>query len=304
MSVSSLLHPRNAHADRYDLELLASTFAPLKKFIFTNKYGAQTIDFKNDQAVTHLNTALLMHYYQVAYWHLPKGYLCPAIPGRADYVHYLADLLGQPKPNRKVSLLDIGCGANLVYPIIASQCYQWRVTGAELDQLAFDNASDIIAKNDLSIDLRRQQHQNAIFDGIIGKNGVFDVTMCNPPFHQSAFEARSGSRRKWQNLGQKEQGDALNFGGQANELWCEGGEVAFVRKMIMQSEDYKMQVLWFTSLVSKNDHLTMLKASCEHANAKQVKVVEMHQGQKSTRFLAWSFFDAQQEQQWKKLRLA
>ena len=40
-----------------------------------------------------LNRAILMHHYGVKSWDIPAGYLCPPIPGRADYIHSVADLL-------------------------------------------------------------------------------------------------------------------------------------------------------------------------------------------------------------------
>ena len=40
-----------------------------------------------------LNKALLAHFYAVKHWDIPDGFLCPPVPGRADYVHHLADLL-------------------------------------------------------------------------------------------------------------------------------------------------------------------------------------------------------------------
>ncbi len=67
------------------------------------------------------------------------------------------------------------------------------------------------------------------FNGIIHKNEQYDATLCNPPFHDSAAAARAGSERKRRNLGLNKD-DALNFGGQQQELWCEGGEVTFIKK--------------------------------------------------------------------------
>ena len=83
----------------------------------------------------------------------------------------------------------------------------------------------------------------------------------------------------------------LNFGGQKAELWCPGGELAFIRNMIKESKAYQSQVLWFTCLVSKKEHLSKLKFSLKKAQASQVKVVNMAQGQKISRFIAWSFFE-------------
>jgi 23S rRNA (adenine1618-N6)-methyltransferase len=37
---------------------------------------------------------LLISYYDIQKWDIPH-YLCPPIPGRADYIHYIADLLAE-----------------------------------------------------------------------------------------------------------------------------------------------------------------------------------------------------------------
>ena len=58
-----------------------------------NQFGDESVDFANPAAVKALNRALLRQDYGLDYWDIPAGYLCPPIPGRADYVHYLADLL-------------------------------------------------------------------------------------------------------------------------------------------------------------------------------------------------------------------
>jgi 23S rRNA (adenine1618-N6)-methyltransferase len=61
--------------------------------------------------------------------------------------------------------------------------------------------------------------------------------------------------------------------------------------MINESQDFAQQVMWFTSLVSKNDNVRPLKRLLNQIGAKQVKVVSMSQGQKVSRLIAWSFFD-------------
>ena len=141
-----------------------------------------------------------------------------------------------------------------------------------------------------SIRLRRQKEAASIFNGIIHKNESYDATMCNPPFHDSAATARAGSERKRRNLGQAEDA-ALNFGGQQQELWCEGGEVAFILRMIAESKQFGRQVKWFTTLVSRGDNLPPLYRALSEAGAVKVVKKEMAQGQKQSRFIAWSFMD-------------
>ena len=243
-----------------------------------------------------LNKALLAHFYGVTHWDIPEGFLCPPVPGRADYLHYLADLLADDRGGvipQQATVLDIGTGANLIYPLIGVHEYHWRFTGSEIGAEAFASAQAIINANpglSRSIRLRRQKDAASIFNGIIHKNEHYDATLCNPPFHDSAAAARAGSERKRRNLGQAEDG-ALNFGGQQQELWCEGGEVAFILRMIAESKQFARQVKWFTTLVSRGDNLPPLYRALTEAGAVKVVKKEMAQGQKQSRFIAWTFMD-------------
>ncbi len=172
------------------------------------------------------------------------------------------------------NVLDIGVGANCIYPLIGAHEYRWRFTGSETHLQAFASAQAIVSANPSltrMIRLRRQKDNESMFNGIIHKNEQYDATLCNPPFHDSAASARAGSERKRRNLGQ-ERDDALNFGGQQQELWCEGGEVAFIKNMIAESRDYARQVMWFTSLVSKGENLPPLYRALTDVGA--VKVVK------------------------------
>lgn len=290
------LHPRNRHRSRYDMQALCLSCPPLQDFIVQTPAGEPSVNFADPQAVKMLNKALLAHYYGVTHWDIPEGFLCPPVPGRADYVHHLADLLAEDNAGvipKQATILDIGTGANLIYPLIGAHEYGWRFTGTEIDASAFSSAQAIINANaglSRAIRLRRQKDAADIFNGIIHKNEQYDATLCNPPFHDSAASARAGSERKRRNLGQAEDG-ALNFGGQQQELWCEGGEVAFILKMIAQSKAFGRQVKWFTTLVSRGDNLPPLYRALTEAGAVKVVKKEMAQGQKQSRFIAWSFMD-------------
>jgi 23S rRNA (adenine1618-N6)-methyltransferase len=279
------MHAENPFMKAYNLTLLGQHHAPLKEFVFNNKYGNESIDFADRQAVIALNAALLKTYYGVS-WQIPANNLCPPIPGRLDYLLHIADLI--PKP--KLRLLDIGTGANLIYPILASCHFNWDCVASEVDKNSFKSAQEIIQKNKElhKIDLRFQQYKSKIFAHIIQPQDVFDVVICNPPFYKNQYDAQQKNQRKVKNLQLKSK-DALNFGGCSNELWYKGGEEAFIKKMIAESEDFKAQVHWFTSLVSRKEHLRNLKRAINKTSATQVKIVEMEQGNKKSRFIAWRF---------------
>ena len=138
--------------------------------------------------------------------------------------------------------------------------------------------------------LRYQADPAVIFQSVIEEGEYFDLSICNPPFHESADMARQGSQRKIKNL----KGDApadpiLNFGGQATELWTVGGEIGFIGRMIQESVTVQTQVGWFTVLVSKSTHLSYFQGQLEKAGVKSQRVIEMGQGNKRSRILAWSF---------------
>lgn len=303
------LHPRNKHRGRYDFDHLIQVSPSLASFVRLNDYNDASIDFANPQAVKSLNQALLKQFYNISDWNIPAQYLCPPIPGRADYLHYLADLLasangGVIPQGESVRVLDIGVGANVIYPLIGNREYGWRFVGADIDAIALANAQGILNANSslsTAVELRIQTSPSSIFKGLVGHGETFDLTMCNPPFHASLDEARSGTKRKWQNLGKnvgKGNSSVLNFGGQAAELYCAGGEEAFVSSMINESMQIATQCLWFTTLISKASSLPSVYRALKKASALQVKTIDMAQGQKKSRIVAWTFLNTKQQHEW------
>ena len=292
------LHPRNPHRAPYDFARLRLACPALASFIRDNGFAVDSIDFANPAAVRALNQALLREFYGIVGWDLPPGYLCPPIPGRADYIHHVADLLGAGRAGgiphgSSVAVLDVGTGANCVYPIIGHHDYGWRFVGTEVDSLALTNAQRIIAANPAlagRVQLRRQANTVAIFRGVVEPEEHFAATLCNPPFHASAAEALAGTRRKVANLhGDRSPTPVLNFGGQSSELWCQGGEVGFVRRMIAESAGFAGQCRWFTTLVSKAASVPPILAALKQVPAKTVRIIPMAQGQKHSRIVAWTF---------------
>lgn len=331
MQTASDLHPRNRHQGQYDFEKLIQAMPELKKHVFTNEHGTITINFFDPLAVRMLNKALLIHFYGLEYWDIPENYLCPPIPGRAEYIHRLADLLSEYPPvsgkivklsnssSEKVLpksrvILDIGVGANCIYPIIGCLEYGWAFIGSEIDPVAAESALKIVERNetlDGMVDIRFQPNRSDFFSGILQRGEFLAATMCNPPFHSSPEEARSKASNKLKNLsagkseaeeriilGQKELSGGksvksgkpkLNFGGQSNELWCPGGEIQFVQEMIRQSHRYAKNVGWFTTLISKKENLPAIYSALKKVSASQVKTIEMGHGNKKSRIVAWRF---------------
>lgn len=299
------LHPKNAHKFGYDFDKLIHTNPDLNQYVFINNFATKTIDFSDPDAVKSLNKSILMHDYAIDFYDLPENYLCPPIPGRVDYIHYIADLLSANNNNviptgENIVGLDIGIGSNCIYPILGNALFNWTFVGTDIDENAIQNCKKIIENNPKLIDgisLQLQVEPRFIFKNIISREDKFAFTICNPPFHNSAVEATKSSIRKVNNLEKiRTQKPVLNFGGQSSELWCDGGEIAFVTQMFYESAKYPLQVLWFTTLISKKENLPNVYKILNKLQAVEVKTIEMSQGQKTSRIVAWTFMTKKQQQ--------
>jgi 23S rRNA (adenine1618-N6)-methyltransferase len=304
--VKTELHPRSQHRERYNFKALIKSSPALVTFVAPNKYGDESIDFFNPEAVKALNKALLIHHYGLEFWDIPEHFLCPPIPGRADYIHNIADLLKGnhseiPKGNH-IKGLDIGVGANCIYPIIGQHEYGWSFIGSDTDENAITSAKTIEQRNyslKSNLEIRRQEKSNDFFYNILKPEEKVDFTMCNPPFHASLDDAQKASLKKLKNLKGKRPSKALlNFGGQQNELWTKGGEARFVKDMIYESKHFGEQCFWFTSLISKEVTLKPTYKVLEKVNATEVKTIEMGQGHKISRVIAWTFLSEKEQKEW------
>lgn len=301
------LHERNRNQDRYDLEALIEVKQELKNFLKPNKHGVETIDFSQAEAVKLLNQAILHHYYGISNWDFPPKYLCPPIPGRADYLHYLADLLREDNfgkiPSKGVKVFDVGTGASCIYPIIGVTEYNWNFIASDVNPEAINSAKNIVENNPSlknKIDCRLQEDPHSFFSGIIRSAENFDLTMCNPPFHGSIEEAREGNIRKVENLTGKEVlNPKRNFSGVREELIYEGGEYAFIKAMINESKEYADHCFWFSSLVSKKTNLDKIYSVLDAVGTQEVRTLDMATGNKTSRIVAWTFLSPELQKEWK-----
>ena len=305
------LHPRNKNRERYDLSALINATPELKKHVSPNKFGDDSVDFSSPLAVKLLNRALLSHYYGLENWEFPDENLCPPIPGRADYIHYMADLLcennfGTIPTGDKITCLDVGLGASCIYPIIGVTEHQWHFIGSDINPLSIESAQNIVNSNSSlkgKVECRLQKNPKNIFQGILGKAEKVDLTICNPPFHSSIEEAQKGTLRKTKNLSGKKVNPAeLNLAGISKELVYDGGEYRFIQNMIRESKVISKNCYWFSTLVSKQSNLKGIYQLLERAEALQIKMIPLGTGNKSSRIVAWTFLSRKERKEWKETR--
>ena len=311
-SSKARLHINNKNRERYDLAALIIAVPALKEYIQPNKRGEDSIDFSKPEAVKLLNEALLNHYYGIKSWDFPTENLCPPIPGRADYIHYMADILkgnnyGKLPIGKKITGLDIGVGASAIYPIIGVTEYDWNFIASDIDEASIAAVNKITAANPTltgRITAKVQSDTNHFFEGIVEAEDKIDFTICNPPFHASLEKAQEGSRRKVKNLtGKTEETPTLNFAGTANELVYEdGGESGFIQKMITESKQFGKQCFWFSTLVSKQSNLKGIYKALDRNGAVKERTITMGTGNKSTRIIAWTFLSTEEQKEWVETR--
>lgn len=308
---SKRLHARNRNRDRYDLNALLICNPELKEFVKPNHFGDDSIDFSSPMAVKLLNKSLLHHYYGIRNWDFPDENLCPPIPGRADYLHHIADLLAENNfgvipMGDTFTCLDVGVGASCIYPIIGVTEFAWKFIGSDIDPKSIASAQHIVDSNDSlknKITFRLQKNPRAIFRGIIADSDKIDLTVCNPPFHTSLEDAQEGTLRKIKNLsGKTEKTPVLNFAGNGNELVFNGGEFQFIQNMIADSKMVSKNCFWFSTLVSKQSNLKGIYSSLDKNDAIQIKTLDMGTGNKSSRIVAWTFLSKQEQKEWRETR--
>jgi 23S rRNA (adenine1618-N6)-methyltransferase len=292
------LHPRNRHQGTYDFAALKASHPTLEGFLTSKANGGQIIDFAAPNAVKALNAAILSHDYGIENWEIPEGYLCPPVPGRADYLHYLSDLLNES--NDRIStgntrILDIGTGANAIYALLGATIYGWNMIGSEIDKIAIEFAKHTLSYSPAlasKIELRYQANPQRILKGIIRNDELFDAVICNPPFYSSEDTANRANRKKQEKhlkLGLPVSLGKRTFQGQSRELFCEGGERRFIENLVFESRDYSEQCKWFTTLVSRQSTLAFIQSALAETKVADSRIISMRHGNKYCRIIAWTY---------------
>jgi len=306
----SKLHPRNKNRERYDFKLLIERSPELAPYVKPNMHGDDSVDFTDPKAVKILNKALLMNQYGISYWDIPEGYLYPPIPVRADYIHHIADFLcrnnyGKIPKGSHIKCLDIGVGASCIYPIIGNQDYGWSFIGSDIDSIAIESANRIMDSNPSlqgKVECKLQPNSKDYFYGIIRKDELIDLSICNPPFYASAKDAEASTLKKTLKNQDNNAEPILSVEAQNHELWCDGGEEKFVRNMILQSKKFASNCFCFSTLVSKESNLKSIYLVLEQVEAYGVETIPMGQGNKISRIVLWTFLSTEEQNKWKNTR--
>lgn len=147
-------HPRNKYSENPpDFAHLASLYPSFKPFVFFSRDGRPRIDWTDFNATRELTRVLLLHDHRLNWW-IPDGQLCPTVPNRSNYIHWIEDLLSsdiivKPTSNGgdKVRGFDIGTGANCIYPLLGASLLGWSFVGSDVTDVALEWAEKNVRDN-------------------------------------------------------------------------------------------------------------------------------------------------------------
>ncbi|MGY6647375.1 23S rRNA (adenine(1618)-N(6))-methyltransferase RlmF [Wenyingzhuangia sp. IMCC45574] len=294
------IHSRNRNKDRYDLKALTDLNPDLLNAVKPNIKGEDTIDFTNPTAVKSLNKTLLHFYYGIENWDFSDDNICPSIPNRADYIHYMADVLmssnfGTLPAGEKITCYNLGIGAACIYPIIGVTDYDWNFIGSDIDENSIRSAQSIVSKNPSlkgKIDCRLQNNSKDFFYGILTKDEKIDISICNPPLYTSEEEAKNHLFKK---------GKAPKETKVSNELIYEGGEIVFLQRYVKESKKFAKNCFWFSILVNKPSNQKGMVSYLKELGATDTKVIPIGPGNKSSQIITWTFLSKAEQLEWKKI---
>jgi 23S rRNA (adenine1618-N6)-methyltransferase len=300
------LHPHNRFQAAYDFKALIEAVPELARWLVDAPTGGTTMDFSNPEAVRSLNRALLASAYGLKHWEFPSDCLCPAVPGRLDYLFHAAEVMKNANGGKLPHLecLDVGTGASCIYPILGANEWGWKFLASDIDERSVRSAERIVEANSSlrdCIDCRLQVDPMACFSGVVGRGEVIDLTVCNPPFYAHREEADRERLRKQRNLSGSSKGPS-NFNGTLSELICDGGEHGFLHRMAKESADWGHRIFYFSALISQQSHVRGLEVSLKKLGATDVRFLPLKTGNKTARIGMWTFLSARDQQAWRAAR--
>ncbi|ORX52264.1 S-adenosyl-L-methionine dependent methyltransferase [Piromyces finnis] len=205
------MHQHNIYYNNEpDFIKLAESYSSLKKYIKFNRYSKQgSINFKDPRACRELTYALLWCDFKIRL-EIPLDTLCPVIPGRLDYIHWIEDLIfsndnkdansndnnnhNNINANLSVTGIDIGTGASCIYPLLACKLHpEWNFEALELNERSYEYAKDNVSRNNMinQIKVRRvKNEQKNVFSLLLKKKKKIN---CGSEWIESLFLTNNDS---------------------------------------------------------------------------------------------------------------
>ena len=274
-----------------DFSLLIKKFPELTKYtLLKNEDGEYSFNWSDNKLSLLITKCILDFYFKIKYYSIPNNFLIPPVPSRLNYINLIKTLLISfniltSKEENEIIGIDIGTGANLIYPLLGYSLYKWKFICSEINNEAFENSIKIIKENKLEeyIKLIKQKYKNYIFVGIINREKKYTFSICNPPYYDYEDEIKKEDKNK---------NCEYNF----DEIYYKNGEVGFFNKYFQESLCYSKNIFLFTYLIGKKSNAEKIYDQIsEDKNIKYCDMKKIKTGNNIRYIIFWTFFNNYKE---------
>ncbi|GLV35024.1 uncharacterized protein CBL_09504 [Carabus blaptoides fortunei] len=292
MSVNKFMHPRNIYKTPPNFKQMAIDYPEFRKHVTQDLTGKIRIDFKNNETLRALTQTLLKKDFGLDVI-IPLDRLIPTVPLRLNYILWIEDLLSivteeVESEKQDVHGIDIGTGASCVYPLLAAKIHNWHMTANEINSESYSLAQDNVQRNNLQhLIIVNHTSGETLLKNILEPHKMYDFCMCNPPFFSSTSELDPENKSRTERRAMPRNAPS----GMIGEVVVPGGEVEFIKTLIMESVELKTQVRIFTTMVGHKCNLAALKQLLRQVEVTSFKQTEFHQGHTTRWGLAWTYYD-------------
>ena len=271
-----------------DFLTLIKEFPELKKYILKQNEDNEAefqFDWSNNELSLLMDKSILNYYFNIKYYDIPKGFLIPPIPSRINYINLINSIITKLINDidiKNIIGIDIGTGANIIYPILGYSIYKWKFICTEINKEAYNNAKLILQKNNLenNINIIKQNNKDNIFISILNRENKYIFSMCNPPYYNYENEIK---------LEDKKRDNEYNF----DEIYYKNGEYGFFQRYFEESICYKNNVFLYTILIGKKINAENIydKLSSYNDIIKIYNMQKILTGNNVRYIIYWSFFN-------------
>jgi 23S rRNA A1618 N6-methylase RlmF len=244
-----------------------------------------------------LTRALLQAQFQLQLPYLESHHLCPPVPNRFFYVHWIHSSL-LTMNERTGWGMDIGTGATCIYPLLATRCLDCNMLATDIDAQALSLAKRNVEANQMddkihllqvppshSQDPSRRPPGGPLQRGLAAwgrPQQRFDFVMTNPPFYDPNDNSMEHVAPR---AGDGRDRTAMTV----SEGNYPGGEIGFVTELLADSLRARQSSKWFSSMLGKKTSFIKLQKLVVHMlGPAHVVATEYGPGQYTRWFLAWT----------------
>ncbi|XP_043472715.1 U6 small nuclear RNA (adenine-(43)-N(6))-methyltransferase [Leptopilina heterotoma] len=282
MHLRKFMHPRNKYKEEPNFKELALLYPEFRKVAMTDLSGKVRLNFKDDESLRVLTKILLRHDFGIEV-EIPESKLIPALSLRLNYVLWIEDLLIHSGLNdmRLARGIDIGTGAVCIYPLLFAKLYGCKMIASEIDLESIKSAEENINRNNMQELIKViSVPKETILSKFVNNEENYSFVMCNPPFFKTDHDLKKINKR----LPPRNASS-----GKESELIVEGGEIAFIMRLIDDSMILKEKIQIYTSMIGVKKNLLFLRSELKNRNIENVTWTEFCQGFTKRWGIAWSF---------------